>query len=240
MNTDDVEMRRTEAFFVYHIFLDFEMNPIAAANRKPEDPVRHEIIEIGAVKLDPDYQLIDRYDQFVHPELNTITKKITGLTGITQEDVEHAPILAKALEQFANWIGEGPVRVYSWSETDRSQLFGECDLKDLYIPDPFFRWMDFQRVYTRLVGLSRRSNLSLQNAMGAVEQTFTGRQHRAVDDAEMSASLLTLVKDPVAFAERTRIIQQVLKPASASGTGSTLGDLFAETFAKLKAENPQA
>lgn len=221
---------------VRHIFLDFEMNPIAAANRNPDDPVRHEIIEIGAVRLDESYRLVERYDRFVRPERNTITKKITALTGITQDDVENAPILADAIEEFAEWIGEGPVRIYSWSDTDRSQLFGECDLKDIYIPDPFFRWMDFQRVYTRLVGLSRRSNLSLQNAMGSVEQTFEGRQHRAVDDAEMSASLLALVKDKEAFAERTRIIQQVFKPATASGTGSTLGDLFAETFAKLKTE----
>lgn len=219
---------------MYHVFLDFEMNPIAAENRSPDDPVRHEIIEIGAVKLDPDYRLIDRYDKFVRPERNTITKKITSLTGITQADVENAPVLADALEDFADWIGEGPVRVYSWSDSDRIQLFGECDLKELYIPDPFFRWMDFQRVYTRLVGLSRRSNLSLQNAIGSVEQSFEGRQHRAVDDAEMSASLLTLVKDKEAFAERTRIIQQVFKPATPSGTGSTLGDLLADAFSKLK------
>ena len=219
---------------MYHVFLDFEMNPIAAANRNPDDPVRHEIIEIGAVRLDPNYQLTDRYDRFVRPERNTITKTITNLTGITQADVENAPILADALEEFAAWIGEGPVRVYSWSNTDRAQLFGECDLKDLYIPDPFFRWMDFQRVYTRLVGLSRRSTLSLHNAIGSVEQKFEGRQHRAVDDAEMAASLLTLVKDKEAFAERTRIIHEVFKPATPKGTGSTLGDLLAGAFAQIK------
>ncbi len=221
---------------MYHVFLDFEMNPIAADKRQYDDPVRHEIIEIGAVKLDEDYQLTDRYDKFVRPERNTITKKITSLTGITQEDVENAPVLADALLDFAQWIGEGPVRIYSWSISDFNQLYGECWLKDLEVPRQFRRWMDFQRVYTRLVGLSRRSNLSLQNAIGSVEQSFEGRQHRAVDDAEMSASLLTLVKDKEAFAERTRIIQQVFKPATPSGTGSTLGDLFADAFAKLQSE----
>ena len=94
--------------------------------------------------------------------------------------------------------------------------------------------MDFQRVYTRLVGLSRRSNLSLHNAIGSVEQKFEGRQHRAVDDAEMAASLLTLVKDKEAFAERTRIIHEVFKPATPKGTGSTLGDLLAGAFAQIK------
>ncbi len=214
-----------------HIFLDFEMNPIPKENRQARAVVLNEIIQIGAVKLDKDYKLIDRFSLNVRPELNQIMPHITALTGIRQEDVDSAPVLKDALESFSAWITEGAeqqggtIRIYAWSNSDWRQFSNECRLKDIEIPSCFNRWMDFQRVYTRLMGLSRRSPLSLTNALGASEGTFSGNQHSAVADAENSASLLSLVKDKEAFAERTRVVRQLMGKEEAPA-GATLGDLF--------------
>lgn len=214
-----------------HIFLDFEMNPIPRENREARAVVLSEIIQIGAVKLDSNYQLTDRFSLNVRPELNQIMPHITNLTGIRQEDVDDAPLLKEAIDIFARWIEEGAekegrkIRIYAWSNSDWRQFSGECRLKELEIPSCFNRWMDFQRVYTRLMGLSRRSPLSLTNALGASEGTFSGSQHSAVADAENSASLLTLVKDKEAFAERTKIVRELMGKGE-TPAGATLGDLF--------------
>lgn len=214
-----------------HIFLDFEMNPISRENREARAVVLSEIIQIGAVKLDSNYQLTDRFSLNVRPELNQIMPHITNLTGIRQEDVDDAPLLKEAIDIFARWIEEGAekegrkIRIYAWSNSDWRQFSGECRLKGLEIPSCFNRWMDFQRVYTRLMGLSRRSPLSLTNALGASEGTFSGSQHSAVADAENSASLLTLVKDKEAFAERTKIVRELMGKGEAPAS-ATLGDLF--------------
>ncbi len=214
-----------------HIFLDFEMNPIPRENREARAVVLSEIIQIGAVKLDSNYQLTDRFSLNVRPELNQIMPHITNLTGIRQEDVDDAPLLKEAIDIFARWIEEGSekegrkIRIYAWSNSDWRQFSGECRLKGLEIPSCFNRWMDFQRVYTRLMGLSRRSPLSLTNALGASEGTFSGSQHSAVADAENSASLLTLVKDKEAFAERTKIVRELMGKGE-TPAGATLGDLF--------------
>ena len=214
-----------------HIFLDFEMNPIPRENREARAVVLSEIIQIGAVKLDSNYQLTDRFSLNVRPELNQIMPHITNLTGIRQEDVDDAPLLKEAIDIFARWIEGGAekegrkIRIYAWSNSDWRQFSGECRLKGLEIPSCFNRWMDFQRVYTRLMGLSRRSPLSLTNALGASEGTFSGSQHSAVADAENSASLLTLVKDKEAFAERTKIVRELMGKGE-TPAGATLGDLF--------------
>lgn len=218
-----------------HIFLDFEMNPIPRSNTEARAVALSEIIQIGAVRLDENYQLVDRFSLNVRPELNQVQPNITALTGIRQADVEDAPLLKEALARFADWIGEGSVRVYSWSDTDRTQLLRECTLKELEVPRPFRRWMDFQRVYTRLLGLSRRSPLSLKNALGASDADFSGSQHSAVADAENSASLLTLVKDREAFQERTKVILQVMGKTE-EPAGTTLGDLF--DFGKIRERKP--
>ncbi len=211
-----------------HIFLDFEMNQIPKAAR-PEGSVMHsEIVEIGAVKLDEDYQQIDRFTCYVRPERAPICKKCTELTGITDETVKNAKELKDALEDFTAWIGEGEVRIYSWSSSDLRQLKTECREKGIY-PDglerPFRRWMDFQKIYTRLMGLSRRSKLSLKNAIGTIEEDFSGNQHSAADDAENSASLLTMVMtQPEKFASRTKIITETVNVKHPQQ--STLGDMF--------------
>ena len=214
-----------------HIFLDFEMNPIPKENREARFVVISEIIQIGAVKLNDDYQLVDRFSLNVKPEYSPVMPHITALTGIKQEDVENAPLLKEAIDIFAKWImdssenGDGKVRIYAWSNSDWKQFSGECRLKELEIPKCFNRWMDFQRIYTRLMGLSRRNPLSLTNALGASDGSFSGSQHSAVADAENSASLLTLVKDKEAFAERTRIVRQLMGKGE-EPAGATRGDLF--------------
>lgn len=214
-----------------HIFLDFEMNPIAKSNKAAKAIAHNEIIEIGAVKLDENYHLIDRFSCYVHPELNIMMKSITKLTGITQANVEYKSILSVALKEFTTWIGQGPIKIYSWSDSDKIQLFSECRLKGIEVPHQFHRWMDFQRVYTHLMGLSGRNCLSLKNAIGSVDQHFEGEQHRAVADAENAASLLTLVKNKEAFQKRTQLISNVFNASEPVAT--TLGDLFADTFTKL-------
>lgn len=211
-----------------HIFLDFEMNQIPKANR-PQGSVMHsEIVEIGAVKLDEGYQQIDRFSCYVRPERASICKKCTELTGITDETVLYAKPLRDALGDFIRWIGEDDVRIYSWSSSDLRQLKTECREKGIY-PDglerPFRRWMDFQKIYTHLMGLSRRSKLSLKNAIGTIEEDFSGSQHSAADDAENSASLLTMVMtQPEEFAKRTKVITETVNVKHPQQ--STLGDMF--------------
>ena len=44
------------------------MNPIPRDFREAREIARAEIVEIGAVKLDREYRLVDRYSRFVKPE----------------------------------------------------------------------------------------------------------------------------------------------------------------------------
>ena len=179
-----------------HIFLDFEMNPIPRDFREAREIARAEIVEIGAVKLDREYRLVDRYSRFVKPEYGPIQPHITRLTGITDADVAGALPFAPAMEAFGEWIGPGRTRIYSWSRTDQDQLYDESWLKEAPLPSALEGgWMDFQLVYARLLGLSGANSLSLKNALGSAACQFEGEAHRAVHDAENSATLLILAKE---------------------------------------------
>ena len=68
--------------YTSHIFIDLEMNPISREFPEEKEACRAEVIEIGAVRLDADYNLTDRFTLFVRPrystELNRHVAKLTG------------------------------------------------------------------------------------------------------------------------------------------------------------------
>lgn len=195
--------------YTSHIFIDLEMNPISREFPEEKEACRAEIIEIGAVRLDADYNLTDRFTLFVRPRYSTeLNRHVAKLTGIKLTDLQDAPDFREAIEIFTDWVGTGNIRFYSWSMSDWWQLADEGELKLGELPDIYYesRWVDFQAVFTRLVGLSRANPLSLKNAIIAVEEQFDGAEHRAVNDAENSARLLQIVKSGQ-FPEKSRKIR---------------------------------
>lgn len=63
---------------------------------------KHGITEIAAVRYDGD-RVLDRFQTFINPERH-IPSKITQLTGITNEMVHGAPVIADVLPDFARFL----------------------------------------------------------------------------------------------------------------------------------------
>ncbi len=190
-----------------HIFIDLEMNTIEKENRQPDQAVKHEIVEIGAVKLDNDFNIIDEYISYVKPQINGIAENCTMITGITNEMVSSAPPFNVAILDFISWIGDDDCfTIYSWSNTDKRQLLGECELKNVFddeIPNPFVNWIDFQKVYSKILGIEQV--LSLGNAMSSAGLELVGNRHSALADAQNATALLSLVKT-------SPILHKAIKP----------------------------
>ena len=176
-----------------HIILDFEMNPIAARYRTPENYLEREIVEIGAVRLGKNAERVDNFQCYIKPAYNdTITYDIKKLTGITVTDVHKAISFADAVKAFADWVGyEKKTRVYSWSTSDLYQLWDECDWKAVAFPPNFRRWMDFQPIFPRLMEINTVGRLSLTMAAQwyGIEMD-TKKAHDALYDAEITAELI--------------------------------------------------
>ena len=70
--------------------MDLEFNNVPKSNAK-RLKLKNEIIEIGAVKVDNEYNVLDRFRLMVKPEYNDVVdKKIFKLTSIQNKDVREA------------------------------------------------------------------------------------------------------------------------------------------------------
>lgn len=216
-----------------HIVLDTEFTPIPKSCPEAREIVKNEIIQIGAVMLDSNYRRISTFSTYVKPEFaQHIKPSVTKLTGITDLELENAPSLAEAMDKLVSWIGSDKrARIYSWSNTDLFQLEDECYLKDIPFPKSMYRWMDFQKIYGRLIGY--RHQLSLKNAVISSNGQFLGTQaHTALYDAMATAELLimaTVKKNE--FEEKTRGIRGLLTPPK----NTTIGELYGAQLAKFLA-----
>lgn len=176
--------------YEHNVVIDLEFNPTPKETRK--QGLKNEIIEIGAVKLDPAGKMIDVFSCTVKPSLNgAIAPKITRLTGIRTCDVSQSSELEGALRVLATWIGEERTRIVAWSKNDRIQIEAECAFKGIEVPSQLSRWLDLQVVYPRLMGIGNGRKMRLATAVDWFGIKIDSEEaHRALYDAKVTAELM--------------------------------------------------
>ena len=94
-----------------YIILDLEWNqPISyhsPAYKSVGTKLLFEMIQIGAVKVDADLNVVDSFSQLIQPQHYVrLHPRISRITHITQDDLADAPQFNEAVEAFAAWCGE--------------------------------------------------------------------------------------------------------------------------------------
>lgn len=173
----------------HYVVLDLEMCWVPKANRRKEYYRGDEIIEIGAVLLNDDYEIIDEYKKYVLPQYGKLTSFITGLTGITFADIKDAPCFKEAFDDFASWIPEDAVLV-TWSDNDTNLLRYEGRVKgtsDELIEKICADAIDCQKIFGEKIHISH--SYKLEEALNISDVIQEGRLHDGLDDAKNTALL---------------------------------------------------
>lgn len=181
---------------VMKIFVDLEFCEIDKENRHLKKYSSYEIIEIGAVKLDDENEIVSSFDAFVKPEYSHINSFVSNLTGINDSTVKDAKNYNEVALEFLNWIDDyDNIEIYSWSNSDLQQFKHENALKsfeDSRFELLFAKWKDFQKIFSKLLSISQ--NLKLDTALKGAGIPFQGHEHAAIADAKNTALLFALTK----------------------------------------------
>lgn len=112
-----------------YICIDLEMNELTSKERKSVKGMAGEVIQIGAVMLDEDFNCISQFASYVKPVFSHITEEITKLTGISDETVAHADTFSTAFYKLYSWAGKDDITTFCWSDSDYKQLWNEIYVK---------------------------------------------------------------------------------------------------------------
>lgn len=153
------------------------------------DKGHNETIEIGAVKINDQKEVISEFEQFIrplkHPLLSDFCKK---LTSIRQEDIDTAPYFDEGVEKFKEWIGFGTEEyvLCSWGFYDQRQFESDCRLFGLEV-----NWLkphiSLKHQHGQFKKLKR--SLGMKSALELDGLNLEGTHHRGIDDARNIAKI---------------------------------------------------
>jgi len=142
--------------------------------------IKNEVIEIGAVKLNENLEIIEEFQSFINPKLNkTLTDFCKQLTSIKQDDVDYADTFEIVIEKFKTFIGN-EYKLCSWGFYDKNQFISDCELHNLnkdWIKNHIslkHQHQDFNKM---------RKGVGVQRALTMDKFVFEGTHHRGIDDA---------------------------------------------------------
>jgi len=179
------------------------------------EPGWHEIIQIGAVLYDDDWNDVSRYLQNVYPENEESYSLVSEeVHGISLAELEDAPMLSEVLPDFENWI----IEEMNWTHrieqgTPRTKLFkdvllcGQSVVNDInflkfaYRQEkmdwPFsYRMLDLQSLSFFVFEVLRKNGrkvpkkFNLDAIAGYFGLERETNEHNALEDAELTASAI--------------------------------------------------
>ena len=176
-----------------YIVVDLEWNQAMSSkssvfNKLPIH-LRGEIIEIGAVKLNPDMSLGEEFTVDVKPVyFKRMHYKVKKITGFDKERLSHGIPFPDALEAFRAWCGED-VTFLTWGCDDKGIMEQNIIIHDLDW-DWIAGWINLQLIYNLQTG-GDKNQKSLASAMEhfGIEQTRVA--HDALGDAYNTALVCT-------------------------------------------------
>jgi inhibitor of KinA sporulation pathway (predicted exonuclease) len=151
-----------------------------------------EIIEIGAVKLDENLNVIEEFQKFVKPTLNgKLSFFCKNLTKINQKDVNDAETFNFAILDFSKFVSDSDY-LFSWGFYDRKQIEKEIFVKgtlkhfnkDIHHLMSLLESKHFslKHIFGEIFGMSKSPGMS--NALKMIGKTLEGTHHRGIDDAK--------------------------------------------------------
>lgn len=177
-----------------YIVFDLEWNQ-GEVHQKDSGVPTFEIIEIGAVKLNDCFEIVDRYQTLIKPQIYDTMNKVTEeLVNLNMEDLALAKSFVEAAEEFLAWCGKN-VMFCIWGVQDLTEFQKNMDY---YNMEPLSRgpvkFYDVQKLYSLACEDGKvRSSLSHvveKEQMLEEEVPF----HRAFSDAYYTARIFQKIK----------------------------------------------
>ncbi len=167
---------------------------IVPKGRRDKFACGNEIIQIGAVALNENYEETDSFMSYVHPQFGYVDSYIRNLTGISKQDTKNALPLKEVLENFAQWLPNDCVFI-EWSDNDEKQLRGEVESKNIQIPriiEFLDSCQDCQKTFSEKMNTEKVYGLSEALLITGID--YEEGAHDALVDARNTAYLFAKMK----------------------------------------------
>jgi len=158
----------------------------------PECPF--EIIQIGALKLNENFETIGTLDLLIKPEIYTkINPFVKELTGITMEDLYYGKSFKEMYEELKEFLTDDKSVLCVWGVADIKELFRNIKyhgLDDNVIPTDY---IDIQSYASKQFNCSKGICIGLASAAKLLNIPIESEFHNAFNDAYYTTKVFKLI-----------------------------------------------
>ncbi|MDD6479128.1 MAG: exonuclease domain-containing protein [Oscillospiraceae bacterium] len=175
-----------------YIILDLEWD---SAYHKKHKRFINQILQIGAVKLDSNFDILDSFEVNIKSSFSKkVSNRFATLTGITTEIMQDGISFEEAVNRYNDWVGTDTVTM-TWSNSD---LFTILENEEFLLGGKrslkIEKYLDLQKFIQgemRLQGYDLKNQISLSGAaeiLGISLENFD--LHTAKDDSLLATAML--------------------------------------------------
>lgn len=174
-----------------YIIFDLEWNQSSEGKENSIERMPFEIIELGAVKMDANLQMVSEFHRLIAPQVYTeLHYKISEVTHMDMLELRReGGLFTEVIREFVEWCGEDYM-FCTWGSMDLTEL--QRNMEYYHIEIPFARplyYYDVQKLYALVRG-NIREKTSLDKAVEELAIQQDRPFHRALDDAFYTGKVL--------------------------------------------------
>lgn len=155
-----------------------------------------EIIQIGAIKLDSNFNIIDTFNSFIKPQIYKNIHPFVGkMTKITYEDVKDAPSFIQVYKEFKNFISSSNSVFCVWGSADLKELYRNIkyyDLPSKSLPKLYINIQHYASIYFKNPA---GKSIGLQNAINILGINQEKSYHDALNDSYYTAQVFMRISN---------------------------------------------
>ena len=175
--------------------LEWNQNSLGKKDRDSDKPV-FEIIEIGAVKLNENYEITDKFSQLIKPQIYHTMHRITeDLIHIEMKELNKGKDFPIVMKEFMEWCGKDYIFA-TWGPLDLLELQRNNKYYNLEpLSDRPIKYYDVQKLFS--LGIMKdKIRKTLEFAIDYFEIEKDIPFHRAYSDAYYTAKVFQKIANP--------------------------------------------
>lgn len=175
--------------------LEWNQNSLGKKDRSSDKPV-FEIIEIGAVKLNENYEITDKFSQLIKPQIYHTMHRITeDLIHLQMKELEKGKDFPIVMNEFMEWCGEDCMFA-TWGPLDLLELQRNIKYFNLEpLSDKPIKYYDVQKLFSLGI-MKEKTRKTLEFAIDYFQIKKDIPFHRAFSDAYYTAKVFEKLVNP--------------------------------------------
>ena len=174
--------------------LEWNQNSLGKKERNNELPI-FEIIEIGAVKLDNEYKIVDKFDRLIKPQIYHTMHKVTAdLIQIQMQELKNESSFEEVIREFLDWCGDN-YKFATWGPLDLLELQRNMSYYKLApLSEKPIVYYDVQKLFS-IAAIRDKTRKTLEFAIDYYRLEKEIPFHRAFSDAYYTAKVFEKLAD---------------------------------------------